>query len=110
MALEAGLFCIPQRAFLEETPANTARLRKKLMKILQPHGHVVPSDANFVLLDAGNDGPGIVGRLYGRGILVRDASNFQGLGPGWLRFAVRPLHELKALEDALAETPAAGDA
>jgi threonine-phosphate decarboxylase len=102
MALEAGLFCIPQKAFVQDTPAFTARCRRQLAKELAPYGTLVPSDANFVLLNAGDAAPGIVSRLYAKGILVRDASNFHGLGPGWLRFAVRPLREISALSKALA--------
>ncbi|MDR1080023.1 MAG: aminotransferase class I/II-fold pyridoxal phosphate-dependent enzyme [Deltaproteobacteria bacterium] len=110
MALEAGLYCIPRRDFVEATPARTAKLRGMLVKTLRPYGSVVPSDANFVLMDAGEEAPGIVRRLYARGILVRDASNFHGLGPGWLRFAVRPTGEIRALALALAGAPAADDA
>ncbi|MDR1038832.1 MAG: pyridoxal phosphate-dependent class II aminotransferase [Deltaproteobacteria bacterium] len=102
MALEAGLFCIPNRDFVERTSPVTMRLRKRLVQALSPYGKIVPSDANFVLMDAAEDAPGIIARLYAKGILVRDASNFQGLGPGWLRFAVRKTHEIKALEGALA--------
>jgi threonine-phosphate decarboxylase len=101
MALEAGLYCIPQDAFVQRTPAAVARLRKSLVKTLSRLADPVPSDANFVLMDAGPGAPSIVDRLYRKAILVRDASNFRGLGDGWLRFAVRPQAEISALGRAL---------
>jgi threonine-phosphate decarboxylase len=102
MALEAGLYCLPLLDYLNAAAPAVARLRPALRKILEPFGKVMPSDANFMLMDAGSGAPDVIGRLYRQGILVRDASNFRGLGPGWLRFAVRPKAELKALSRALA--------
>ncbi|MDR1312375.1 MAG: pyridoxal phosphate-dependent class II aminotransferase [Deltaproteobacteria bacterium] len=102
MALEAGLFCLSQKAFADASSAVTSKLRKLLQAALSPYGKLVDSDANFILMDAGPKAEGIIARLYKKGILVRDASNFRGLGPGWLRFAVRPAAEIKALSEALA--------
>jgi threonine-phosphate decarboxylase len=93
MALEAGLFCIPQKEFVANTPADTARLRALLQMTLEPYGKVVRSDANFVLMDAGRQAPAIIRHLFANRILVRDCSNFKGLAHGFLRFAVRPRPE-----------------
>jgi threonine-phosphate decarboxylase len=106
MALEAGLFCIPRRAFVERTPQAVKRLRSLLRATLERHSRTVPSDANFILAYAGKAAPGILRTLYRNGILARDASNFRGLGQGWLRFAVRPRSEIKALAAALEEAGA----
>ena len=44
-------------------------------------------------------------KLAERGVLIRDCSNYHGLGPGWYRAAVRLEHEnttfLKILEEVL---------
>ncbi len=61
--------------------------RFKEMKI-----RYVPSDANYYLFSVRN--PGATTRhLERKGILVRDCSNFTGLGKGYLRIAVRSRKE-----------------
>ena len=47
----------------------------------------VPSSASFVLAEVG---PGMHAALRARGIAVRRADTFPGLGPEWVRIAVRP--------------------
>jgi threonine-phosphate decarboxylase len=101
MALTAGLYSLPLKEYVDKARRDTARLRNMLKKVLSPWGRLIPSDANFMLMDAGDKAPVILDGLYRKGILVRDASNFRGLGPGWLRFAVRPLKEIRALGKAL---------
>ena len=51
----------------------------------------VPGDGNFLLFR----GPEDLGRLLleGERILVRDCSNYSGLGPGWFRIGVRTEEE-----------------
>ncbi len=49
-----------------------------------------PSSANFLLVDcAPMSGQALCDRLGPRGILIRDAGNFPGLGPNYVRVAVR---------------------
>jgi threonine-phosphate decarboxylase len=104
LALEAGIWSIPQAGFLAETRAATAALRPILEHALSPLGKTFPSDCNFVLLRLLKGGPGgLAARLRQRGILVRDCSGFAGLGEGFLRFAVRPRGEIEALGAALGE-------
>ena len=41
------------------------------------------------------------GQLLARGILIRDCSNYRGLGPGWYRAAVKLPEENRRLAEAL---------
>lgn len=102
MALEAGLHSVPQKAYREETRLVTSRLRTLLSRVLSPLGDLIPSDSNFILLKV-RKGTSIklLSHLYNKGILARDASNFKGLGEGYLRFAVRPRGEIQKLHKAL---------
>ncbi|MDR2339780.1 MAG: aminotransferase class I/II-fold pyridoxal phosphate-dependent enzyme [Deltaproteobacteria bacterium] len=104
MALEAGIWSVPQRDFLLRTKAETARLRTLLNDTLAPYGELCPSDCNFALLRLGKGNAGdLLASLRGKGILVRDCANFVGLEEGYLRFAVRPEREILALGKALSE-------
>ena len=47
---------------------------------------VYPGDANFFLLESSRD---LYDRLLRKGILVRSCANFEGLGPQFVRIAVR---------------------
>ncbi|MDR2349646.1 MAG: aminotransferase class I/II-fold pyridoxal phosphate-dependent enzyme, partial [Deltaproteobacteria bacterium] len=105
MALEAGLHCLRgAEARGRETRAAVEKLKERLVGILSPLGRLFPSDANFVLFKTGGkEARELLAGLYREGILVRDASNFKGLGEGFLRFAVRPEPELARLEEALGD-------
>ncbi|RAY11828.1 threonine-phosphate decarboxylase [Actinomadura craniellae] len=74
--------------------------RARLAAALADRGlHVVPgARASFLCVRAA-DGIGLRGALRERGYAVRRGDTFPGLGPGWLRIAVRD----KAMNDALLE-------
>ena len=63
----------------------------------------IPSAANFLCIEVGDDAPGIYQRLLERGVIVRPVGNYQL--PRHLRVTVgRPVHNrrfLEALEEAL---------
>ncbi|WP_017588365.1 cobyrinate a,c-diamide synthase [Nocardiopsis ganjiahuensis] len=61
----------------------------------------VPSRAPFVLVKAGE---GVHARLRGQGVAVRRADTFPGLGPDWVRVAVRPPETTRKLLAALASS------
>jgi histidinol-phosphate/aromatic aminotransferase/cobyric acid decarboxylase-like protein len=61
-----------------------------------------PSAANFCLVEA-PDGPRVVAALRERGIAVRPAASFPGLGPNHLRIAARSPRENARVAEALAE-------
>ena len=55
------------------------------------------SDANFILFKAH---PGLYEGLLGRGILIRDCSNFEGLGEGFFRIGIKKRKEnIRLLEE-----------
>jgi threonine-phosphate decarboxylase len=102
MALEAGRHSLRMREWTEGAKEATKALRPMLEEALAPCGRTIPSDANFVLVKCPPEKTGaLIHGLFQKGILVRDASNFRGLGPGWLRFAVRPEGEIRSLKEAL---------
>ena len=82
-------------AFQEVEYLDTARKiianeREWLFDQLRLFGFLVyPSAANFLLFQAPDD---LDRKLAKEGILIRNCSNFTGLGPGWFRIAVR-LHK-----------------
>jgi cobyrinic acid a,c-diamide synthase len=61
--------------------------------------HVAGSSAPFVLAEPG---PGVHAALRDAGFAVRRADTFPGLGPGWVRIAVRPPDLVDRLLAALA--------
>ena len=74
--------------------------------------HVVPSEVNYILFRAGNGTESREQRETGRdlraaclkeGILIRSCADFEGLGPGWYRAAVRRRHENEELLRVLGE-------
>jgi histidinol-phosphate/aromatic aminotransferase/cobyric acid decarboxylase-like protein/adenosyl cobinamide kinase/adenosyl cobinamide phosphate guanylyltransferase len=67
-----------------------------------PGVRVWPSAANFLLLRV-PDGPSVRAGLARRGIAVRRADTFPGLGPHHLRVAVRSPPDTRLLVEALAE-------
>jgi histidinol-phosphate/aromatic aminotransferase/cobyric acid decarboxylase-like protein len=73
--------------FLQESSAFIKTERQKLMDKLLSCGYkVYPSDTNFILIYSEED---LYKRYLERGILIRDCSNFRGLGKGFYRIAVK---------------------
>lgn len=72
---------------------------------------VFPSDANFLLARLEGEGQNasrLASELRGRGILIRDCSNFPTLGERYLRVAVRNKEENARLVQAISEIFAQG--
>ena len=59
---------------------------------------VIPSKANFILMYSPYD---LFSLLKDRGILIRECSNYSGLGKGWYRTAVRRKEENDRLLEAI---------
>jgi threonine-phosphate decarboxylase len=97
-ALEDDSFLRQTRAWLRaELPSLAGRLRD-LPSWIDP----LPSRANFVLIRLqGITAPDLTHRLAARGIAVRDASNFVGLGGHYVRVAVRSAGDNRRLVDEL---------
>ena len=78
--------------------------RRRLQAGLTALGcRVVPGEANFLLFRC--DEPRLCEKMSARGILLRDCAAFPGLGPGWVRAAVRTAEEndilLRELKEVL---------
>jgi histidinol-phosphate aminotransferase len=92
-ALAAAIACAsPEAAKVEEQIAyEIAADRDHLLRLLSDvPGVAVPATpaSSFVLLRV-PDGEGVRARLRERGFAVRRGTSFPGLGPDWLRVAVR---------------------
>lgn len=87
-AEEAGIACLAEREFVRKTSGEIQIRRNELQSRLTALGmRCAESFADFVLFrteirDLGD-------RLRKKGILIRDCSNYAGLGEGWYRTAVK---------------------
>jgi histidinol-phosphate/aromatic aminotransferase/cobyric acid decarboxylase-like protein len=92
-ALAATVACVSDRGLAETEAAalEIARHRALLVDELSAAGlEPVPSAAPFVLVDTRALGPGSVRQaLAAQGFAVRRGETFPGLGPTWIRLAVR---------------------
>lgn len=94
-ANEAGCVCARQREFIEETERFVKKEREFMEEELARKGfRVFPSRANFIMVYSEED---LYGRLLDRRILIRDCSNFRGLGKGYYRIAVKRREENEIL-------------
>ncbi|MBI5970891.1 MAG: threonine-phosphate decarboxylase [Deltaproteobacteria bacterium] len=113
LAAVAGCHALKDRAFMEDTRKRIREERAAFGAMLDSTGAVktYPSAANFLMARVtaqGFTGPLIKAELLKKGILVRDLSAAAGLGPQYLRFAVRNKEENSVLVDALALTASNG--
>jgi len=94
------------RTWAEQTARNRGRLVARLRAL--PDVRVLePATASFVLLRVPG-GEGVRRRLRDRGFAVRRGDTFPGLGPDWIRVAVRDDHTGARFAHALAESLPAG--
>lgn len=92
-AQAAGTAAASEVIFCKQSRSLVERERKKLAEFLTEEGvKVFPSEANFLLFYTERD---LVEPLLEEGILIRDCSNFVGLGKGYYRIAVRTPEENK---------------
>ena len=105
-ALDATVACLSPRALAESAAlADEARtLRADLEAALVRVGLVpVPGAAPFVLVDTSSIATGSLREpLAAAGFALRRGETFPGLGPTWLRIAVRTPEVHQALADAIA--------
>lgn len=95
-AQAAGLAALEEDGYLSQVRRLIQRERPRLAAGLEVLGfQVCPGEANYLLFfsPASNLGE----RLRERGVLLRDCSNYHGLGPGWYRAAVRTGEENQVL-------------
>lgn len=106
LAQAAGAAAVADEEYIAETRRVVAAERDYLTGALAllPGLRAVPSRANFLLLDLRDTGmtaAAVTRRMAEKRILVRDASNFAGLGEGFVRVAVRLRHQNERLVEAL---------
>lgn len=103
-AAAAGVAAAGDPAFAEDTVSEVEKKRRELFDALDGFEEITPHPgaANFLLFR----GPeGLPERLARLGVLVRGCAPFPGLGPGFVRVAVRGRKEngrlVRAIEEAL---------
>lgn len=99
VAQKAGVSALSENDFLKKSREYIENERKWLAESLKKMGiFVCPSEANYILL-CGKEK--LYARLKEKGILIRNCSNYHGLGAGWFRIAVRMHSENEKLVDAI---------
>ena len=102
LAERAAVVALGQSGFINRSLKYVERERDLLRRKLEALGFIVyPSHANYLLFET-SKAERLVRGLYKRGILVRDCSNFRGLGHKHLRVAVRTRKENSILVTAMA--------
>ncbi|WP_348612978.1 threonine-phosphate decarboxylase [Halobaculum rarum] len=101
-ALATGTHCMRQPEFVERTRERVAAERERMRAALSEAGYGVhPSDAPYLLLDAGDRGvDAVVDGAAEAGIAIRDARTFRGLD-SHVRVAVRASAENDRLLEVL---------
>lgn len=95
----AGIAALEERQWLRESAANIQRAKEELSRSLKALGlRVYEGEANYLLLY--HEKP-LADKLMEQGVLVRDCSNFAGLGEGYVRLAVRTPEENRQLLGAI---------
>ena len=101
-AQAAGLAALEERDYGIRLRALIREERPQMKAALEALGcRVIPGEANFLLFR--DPCPDLSGKLAARGILLRSCGDFEGLGPGWYRTAVRTPEENGALIEAMKE-------
>lgn len=94
-AQEAGCICAKQPEFIMKTKILIKKEREFMEEELGRKGfRIFPSMANFILIHSEE---ALYERLLEKGILIRDCSNFRGLGKGFYRVAVKRREENEIL-------------
>ncbi len=100
-AQAAGIAALKLNGYAEETAKIISGEREFLSAGLRLLGfEVIPSEANFILFRC--DAP-LDEMLIRRGIAIRNCGNYDGLGSGWYRTAVRLRGENELLLAAIRE-------
>jgi len=100
-AQEAGIACVKEKAFVEQTVEYVQKERSFLIGQLQNMGlEVFAGEGNFILIYTQVP---LYELLLERGILIRDCQNFKGLTKGYYRIAVKSRGENKTLLKEIGE-------
>ena len=102
VAQAAGIAALDEDEYVLHLRKLLSLQRKKLAEGLKGLGiEPVSGEANYLLFHSGDKALGE--KLRRKGILMRDCSDYIGLGPGWYRVAVRTGQENDRLLRALRE-------
>ncbi len=106
LAEAAGIAALEDREYQERLRLLVPRWRVELQSGLERFGglRMFPGSANYLLvrlLDRDLSAPVLRARLLRERIAIRDCSSFRGLGPAFVRLAVRHPAEHKILLEAL---------
>lgn len=113
LAQVAGAAAVADGEYIDKSRRVVAAEREFLKTALNdlPGVRVIPGTANFLLVDIHSTGlrtGAITRRLAEKRILVRDVSNFAGLGDWYIRIAVRLRSENRCLVEGLRAVSAQG--
>lgn len=87
LAQAAGIAALDEPEYITRLSQMVKRERGFLFEGLTGLGlTVIPGEANYLLFRGPED---LEDRMRHEGILIRDCSNYPGLGGGWFRTAVR---------------------
>ena len=102
LAQEAGLAALQDREHVEEGRSIVREERQWIKEKLTGLGFAgVCGDANYILFRGQED---LDEQMRAQGILIRKCDNYEGLGDGWFRVAVRTHDENARLIEALERT------
>jgi threonine-phosphate decarboxylase len=105
-AQQAGLICLDEDLYIEETQIYMEKERSRLFSFYKAKGLLVSeSKTNFYLLrdpELGNQEK-LFSFLLGKGIVPRHTYNFHGLSGRWLRFAIKGPEDNQKLMEAINE-------
>lgn len=102
LAQAAGSAALQETEYSRTLHALISAQRPRMMAGLAELGcRVVPGQANYLLFY--HSRKDLVPALRKKGVLLRDCSNYTGLGPGWYRCAVRSGAENDAFLQAMKE-------
>ena len=98
-AQACGLAALDETEYIRKSSIYVRNEREYLMSEMNKYvAKVYPSDANFILF---RDKADLDDELFSQGILIRNCSNYSGLGNGFFRIAVRRHNENEQLINAL---------
>ena len=101
-AMAAGIAALREAEYEQRLRTLIREERPRLSRALEGLGcRVIPGEANYLLFR--DDTPSLPERLEKRGVLIRNCADFEGLGSGWYRAAVRTAEENVTLIAAMKE-------
>ena len=101
-AQAAGIAALQEAEYEQRLRTLVQGERPRLRRALEGLGcRVIPGEANFLLFR--DDTPALPERLEKLGVLIRNCAEYEGLGAGWYRIAVRTPAENGVLIEAMKE-------